>query len=247
MNKSFYKILENYSPFKKIEESLSQKKKNIVSVNGLPDGVKAHIIASLNTLTGKPSVLVCKNINQAEKIRNFIEFFGSDVHILYPHEFVYYEIYAKSENEKRDLINFYEAFYNKKNAVYILTPNAFIAPVAKKENVLKNCFYVNVGDEISIESFILKLNEYERCDTVEAQGQYSIRGGIVDVFPYTTNKPYRIEFFGDEVDSIRIFDPITKLSETKTQSAYITNLSEYIISDSGSLADELEKIILVNH
>jgi len=243
MDKSFYKILESYPPFMEIEKGLSQsKKKNIVSVNGLPDGVKAHIVSALNTMTGKPSVLVCKNINQAEKFRNFINFFGVEAHILYPHEFVYYELYAKSENEKRDLINFYEAFYNKKQAVYILTPSAFLTPVSKKENVLKNCFYVNVGDNLSIEELILSLSEYERCDTVEAQGQYSVRGGIVDVFPYTQPKPYRIEFFGDEVDSIRVFDPITKLSETKIDSAYITNLDEYIVSDLEALAAKIENI-----
>lgn len=242
MNKKLYEIFESYPPFSEIKKGLTDSKKNnIVSVNGLPDGVKAHITVALTQAESKPSVLVCKNINTAEKMKSLASFFGLEAYILYPHEFVYYEIYAKSENEKRDIISFYNAFYHKKKALYILTPQAFFTPVAKKEIVLENCFYVSVGDELSLENFISRLSQYERTDVVEAQGQFSVRGGIVDVFPYTSDKPYRIEFFGDEVDSVRAFDPITRLSESKTDKAYITNLNEYIVSDMSDLAKKIEK------
>lgn len=243
MDKSFYKILEGYKPFCELKDELKENKKNnIVSVNGLTSGSMTHITASLTYALDKPSVLVCKNINEAEKIRNMAEFFGIDVYLLHPHEFVYYEIYAKSENEKRELIMFYEAFYNKRKGLYILTPNAFLTPVPKKELIEKNCFTIKIGDEIPTKKLGELLSYYERTDVTEAQGQYSIRGGIADIFPYTSNKPYRIEFFGDEVDSIRVFDPITKLSEKKIDEAYITNLSEYMVSDPKIFSEKLQKL-----
>ena len=240
MNSNFLNILNDYKPFFKLKSFFESEKGKVVSVNGLSDGAKVHIIASLTEALDKPCFLICKNRTSAEKIRMLANFFDIPAYMLFPHEFVYHEIYAKSENEKMEHIHFFEAFYNKKKGIYIVTPNAFLAPIMKKELFLKNCFSVSVGDNIEIESFIKKLSHFERTDTTEAQGQFSVRGGIVDVFPYTSEKPYRIEFFGDEIDSIRIFDCITKLSEEKIETAYITNVSEYIVSDTKELAKKLE-------
>ena len=93
------------------------------------------------------------------------------------------------------------------------------APSAIKESLLK----LNVGDDISHESIIESLfsSGFERVDFVSEPGQFAIRGAIVDIFSYSYNDPLRISFFGDEIESINIFDCNTQLSKEKIASAEI--------------------------
>ena len=169
------------------------------------------------------------------------EFYSTKTFVLPNHEFIYYEVYAGSEDDKRTTINFFKNFFNETVGLYIVTPVSFMAPIPKKENVLKENFTVKVGDLLSLSDFIKKLNNFERVDTTELQGQFSVRGGICDVFPYTSQFPYRIEFFGDEIDSIRTFDVITKLSIEKKEEAEISNLNEYNLQNKVSLVNKLKK------
>ena len=93
------------------------------------------------------------------------------------------------------------------------------APASIRESLLK----LNVGDEISHESIVESLfsSGFERVDFVAEPGQFAIRGAIVDIFSYSYNDPFRISFFGDEIDSINIFDCNTQLSKEKVVSAEI--------------------------
>lgn len=93
-------------------------------------------------------------------------------------------------------------------------PDALAEKVVSKETVGKNTLKIKKGEQLSI-SFVKEvMAEYgfERADFVYEPGQYSVRGSIVDIFSFSTNKPYRIDFFGNEVDSIRTFDLSTQLS-----------------------------------
>lgn len=93
-------------------------------------------------------------------------------------------------------------------------PDALSEKVVTKRNLEKNTTRINQGDELSLDFINDVLHEYGfiREDFVVEPGQFSIRGGIVDVFSFSNNHPYRIEFFGDDVESIRTFDPVTQLS-----------------------------------
>ena len=93
------------------------------------------------------------------------------------------------------------------------------APADIKDSLLK----LNVGDEISHETIVESLfaSGFERVDFVAEPGQFAIRGAIVDIFSYSYNDPFRISFFGDEIDSINIFDCNTQLSKEKVVSAEI--------------------------
>ena len=93
------------------------------------------------------------------------------------------------------------------------------APASIRDSLLK----LNAGDEISHESIVESLfgSGFERVDFVAEPGQFAIRGAIVDIFSYSYNDPFRISFFGDEIDSINIFDCNTQLSKEKVVSAEI--------------------------
>lgn len=110
--------------------------------------------------------------------------------------------------------------HNKEKFLVICTyPEAIAEKVAARENLEKNSISLKTGDKISIDFLIENLVEYrfEKVDFIYEPGQYSVRGGIVDVFSFSDNKPYRIDFFGDEIDSIRSFNINSQLSVEKLE------------------------------
>lgn len=101
--------------------------------------------------------------------------------------------------------------------IVVTYPEALCEKIITRRFLSKNTIHLNVGEEISLDFIIDVLNGYgfERQDFVVQPGQFSVRGGIVDVFSYSNDYPFRIEFFGDDVESIRTFDPASQLSREK--------------------------------
>ncbi len=106
-------------------------------------------------------------------------------------------------------------------------PEALVEKVISGEGLAANTFQVSKGDKLSLEFVNEVLFEYgfERVDFVYEPGQFSIRGGIVDIYSFSNEDPYRIDFFGDEVDSIRSFNIDNQISkETHTRISIIPNI-----------------------
>lgn len=105
----------------------------------------------------------------------------------------------------------------KKPAVIVTYPDALFEKVVTRRELEKNTLKIKLEDTLSLEFLNEVLFEYQfkRVDFVTEPGEFSVRGGIVDVFSFSHDEPYRIEFFGDEVDSIRTFDVETQLSTEK--------------------------------
>ncbi len=104
---------------------------------------------------------------------------------------------------------------NKK--VFVTYPEALHEKVVLPSKLSGNIISIKTGDVLNTPDLLLKLADYdfERTDFVYEPGQFAIRGGILDIYSFGNDKPYRIELFGNDVDSIRIVDPETQLSERK--------------------------------
>ncbi|MBP3447994.1 MAG: transcription-repair coupling factor [Clostridia bacterium] len=237
----FFSILEKYPPFLELKEKLRSTKPNIISVTGLTDGSKAHLMTALILSENRPAFLMAKNRKECEKAKQFAQFYGVPVYVLPEYEFCYYELDARDSFSKKERLDFLYALSKKERALYVVTPNAFFVPVPKRELMENSSLVLKIGDELEQNAFLSGLRSYERVDVVESQGQFSVRGGIVDVFPYTSGVPYRIEFFGDEIDSIRTFDPITRLSYEVVMEAEITSAEEMQAVNPKLLAKRLEQ------
>jgi transcription-repair coupling factor (superfamily II helicase) len=117
----------------------------------------------------------------------------------------------------------------KRKGVIVTYPESVMEKVISKRNLKKNTFQVNKGDKLSLDFLEEMLHEYnfDRVDFVYEPGQYSIRGSIVDVFSYSADYPYRIDFFGEEVDTIRSFNPDDQLSvAVQNQVSIIPNIQD---------------------
>lgn len=113
-------------------------------------------------------------------------------------------------------------------------PEALIEKVVSSDKLLTNTLKITVGEKVSIDFVRDVLLEYgfERVDFVFEPGQFAVRGGIVDIFSFSDNKPYRVDFFGDEIESLRTFNIDTQLSEGKLSSIEVVpNLKNESLSE----------------
>ena len=119
--------------------------------------------------------------------------------------------------------------------VIVSYPEALFEKVVSQKHLKQNSLDVKKGDTLTIDFLNETLQEYgfERVDFVVEPGQYSIRGGIVDIFSFSNEQPYRMEFFDDEIESIRTFDINTQLSqETHSKFCIVPNVQEQLLQES---------------
>ena len=122
----------------------------------------------------------------------------------------------------------------KKPAVIVTYPDALFEKVVTRRELDKNTLKIKLDDSLSLDFLNEVLFEYQfkRVDFVTEPGEFSVRGGIVDVFSFSHDEPYRIEFFGDEVESIRTFDVETQLSTDKVKKiTVIPNVGDKLIQE----------------
>ncbi len=101
--------------------------------------------------------------------------------------------------------------------ILVTYPEALFEKVVLPEALSGNIIYIKAGDTLDLDGIMERLVDvgFERTDFVYEPGQFALRGGILDIYSFGNEKPYRVELFGNNVDSIRIFDPETQLSERK--------------------------------
>jgi len=108
-------------------------------------------------------------------------------------------------------------------AIVVTYPEAIAEPTPKKEELSAISFQLKVGQEIQLSAISRQLSDlgFEHVDFVFQPGQYAVRGSIVDIYSYSHDNPYRLDFFGDEIDSIRTFDIEDQLSKARVETAEI--------------------------
>ncbi len=135
---------------------------------------------------------------------------------------------------------------SEKKNIIVTYPEALFEKIPNKSALSDNTFKIAVGEKLSIEfleEFLFSYH-FQRVDFVSEPGQFAVRGGIIDVFSFSAQMPYRIELFGEEIESIRSFDAITQLSTAKHQRVLITpnigdeNLAAGKVCFLDTLADE---------
>ena len=138
-----------------------------------------------------------------------MKFFSDENVLVYPKkEVIYYDIDTMNKDVTMDRLNIYTKLYNNESLVILTTIEALMQKTISKNKLFADVLQLEVGSMILLEKLTSELVSlgYDRTDMVEGRGQFCVRGGIIDVFPLTTENPIRIEFWGDEIDSIRVFD-----------------------------------------
>ncbi len=186
-------------------------------LKGLVGSSFSFVISSVFKQAEKPFLIVFNDKEEAAHYLNDLEQLCNDKDVLfYPGS--YRRPYQIEETDNANVLLRAEVLNRinsqKKPAIIVTYPDALFEKVVTRKELERNTLKVSTNDKISIDFVNEVLFEYQfkRVDFVTEPGEFSVRGGIVDVFSFSHDEPYRIEFFGDEVDSIRTFDVETQLS-----------------------------------
>jgi transcription-repair coupling factor (superfamily II helicase) len=186
-------------------------------VKGLIGSALSFVVVSAFKTAEKPFLLIFNDKEEAAHYLNDLEQLLSEKDVLfYPGS--YRRPYDIEETDNANVLLRAEVLNRinsqKKPAIIVTYPDALFEQVVTRKELERNTLKIGVNDKISIDFVNEVLFEYKfkRVDFVTEPGEFSVRGGIVDVFSFSHDEPYRIEFFGDEVDSIRTFDVETQLS-----------------------------------
>ena len=198
----------------KLQNSITQNK-NFISVKGLYGSSKSFIISELFKNNNSNIFWVLDEKEDAG-------FYFNDCEKLIKNKQLFYfpSSYTRDNNFKKTSTQnifkrteFIKNFYSSKSLA-ITYPEALFEKIIVKKELFNRKTNLKTGQLINLETLNEKLFElnFERVDFVVEPGDFSVRGGIVDVFSFSNDNPYRIEFFGDEIESIRIFDIETQIS-----------------------------------
>ena len=237
--KALAKILPRMKKFEEYIEDV--KKANFpISLSGLSDSQKAHFIYATQFYSEKPIVVLTYNEIELKKLAEDLKFFTeSEITIFPKREIVYYDIDTMNKETSMDRLAVYAKLYNSNTDIILTTIEAIMQKTIQKGELFSSVVQLEVGKELNLDEIKERLTDigYERVDMVEGRGQFSVRGGIIDIFPLTTKNPVRVEFWGDEIDSIRYFDVISQRSIDTIQQVSIFPVEEFLVKNS-----ELEKI-----
>jgi transcription-repair coupling factor (superfamily II helicase) len=234
---ALFKIFDSSPKIQQIVDRLQEKTPVKLHVDGLVGSAVSIVIQSLFKKAIHPFLIVLNNKEEAAYYLNDLEqLIGEQDVLFYPGSFR--RPYQIEETDNANVLLRAEVLNRinsrKKPAVIVSYPEALFEKVVTRKDLDKNTLKVTVGDKISIDFINEVLFEYEfkRVDFITEPGEFSVRGGIVDVFSFSNDNPYRIEFFGDEVESIRSFDVATQLSiEKQKKITIIPNVENKIFQE----------------
>jgi len=221
-------IVNQYQKSAKVEQIISalQKEKNQIQISNLAGSSLSFVISETFKKVDKPYLLIFNDKEEAAYYLNDLEQLLGDKNVLfYPGS--YRRPYQIEETDNANVLLRSEVLNRinsrKKPAIIVTYPTALFEKVVTKKELEKNTLHVKVGENLSLDFVNEVLFEYKfkRVDFVTEPGDFSVRGGIIDVFSFSNDEPFRIEFFGDEIDSIRTFDVETQLSKEKLKKVSI--------------------------
>jgi len=202
-------------------------------VTGLSGSLKSVWMNTIKAKSAKKTLIVTHQLTQAQKIYDDLIELNDEANVyLYPvNELIAAEMAISSPELRSQRINALSEWNDSEAGVMIV-------PVAALKRVLPPADYwetfrltVSLGAEINREKDIKQLVQmgYERTEMVQSPGEFSMRGGILDIYPITEADPIRIELFDDEVDSIRYFDSDSQRSKEKIQQVTIQPVTELLL------------------
>lgn len=229
-------LFERSPKLRRLVEAISQNEK--IQVKGLTGSSLSFTISAAFATTKMPFLILLNDKEEAAYHLNDLEqLVGKDDVLFYPGS--YHRPYQIEETDNANVLLRAEVLNRinsrKKPTVIVTYPDALFEKVVTRKELDNNTLKINLGDTISLDFLNEILFEYQfkRVDFVTEPGEFSVRGGIVDVFSFSHDRPYRIEFFGDEVESIRVFDVENQLSTDKIKHiAIIPNVENKFLQKS---------------
>lgn len=225
-----------------------------IAISGLSESAKSYILNGLYESIDKPLFIITHGDVEAKNIYEDLSLYTTDVYYFPSKEVVFYNIESISGDLRWERLKVIKEIIDKKKKI-IVTSAEVLSPWYTPIELFKEyTFKLRVGKTINLKEFSIKLIQggYDRVEVVDSKGQFSVRGGILDIYPPTSALPYRVELFGDEIDSIRTFNIESQRSIDKVKTLEIFPAKEIILKedvvDAGynSIKEDFNKFVEMN-
>lgn len=216
--------------------------KNGMGITGITDEFFCIYLNYLLEKEKKNILLVVNSLYEANNIYSSVQNYTDHVYLFPMDDFLTSEAIATSPELQMTRLEALNASLLKENNIYITNLMGYLRFLPTKKSYMDSIINLKVSDTIDPKELVSKLIDigYERQTLVTKTGEIAVRGFVVDLFPITEEAPIRIEFFGDDIESIRYFDIETQKSNKEVDSIQITPVTEFIIKNN-NLTDDLKR------
>lgn len=229
--RTFTEPLQGLKEVEDLEAKLP-KLAGVLQVSGCIDAVKPHMIYGINNGSGN-RIIVTFHEQKAKELWEEYRFFDSKAAYYPAKDILFYQSDIRGNVLTAERINTLKLIAEETECTIITTFDGLMNPMSSPEKFIQAVRRISVGDTLDMEEFTRHLAElgYEKNYQAGAQGEFSVRGGIIDIFPLTEENPIRIELWGDEVDSIRSFDAESQRSIENLDEVHIYPACELVLTE----------------
>ncbi len=219
------------SEFKNIVRAMENKHYPI-GVYGLSESGKSYLLYGVYEEVDNKILIVTHNDIEAKNLYEDLNFYCNDVYYFPSREVVFYNVDAISGDVRWERLKILNKILESEKCIVITSVESLAANYVPVDVFKSFIFDIQVGDIVNLSNLCEKLIQcgYERCEVVDTIGKFSMRGGILDIYPPINAMPLRIEFFDEEVDSIRTFNTDTQRSVDKVNKVTIFPAKEMILT-----------------
>ena len=237
--KAFTEPLLELAEFETIQKT-KYRGKGMIQIAGSTGSQKSHLAYALSG-DGRRILYILADEEKAKEVLEEYQFLDGEV-LFYPaKDFLFYRADIRGKYLVKQRMEVFRALKEEENVTVITTISALMDGVRPPLKIDEEVFSVRTGETSDLEELVQRLSAmgYDREVQIEGPGQFAVRGGIVDIFPLTEEMPVRIEFWDDEIDSIRTFDAQTQRS--------IENREEITVYPARDEADEQEEVSFLRY
>ncbi len=234
--------LSELESFRQLCDGLDTRKDPLCKLaTGVIDSQKNHLAFALLEKLNRPGLYITDSELRAKEVYEDLRFFLGDKVKFYPsRDLIFYTADTRSIDINRQRFKILKSIFDKEDVTIVLSVDALFDRFIPMERFEKFIFKLSEAEEIDLSLLVEKLifMGYERRNVVEGNGQFSVRGGILDLFPINMENAVRLEFWGDEIDSIRLLDSMSQRSIERIGEVLIYPIRELVYEN-----EELQRAI----
>ena len=226
---AFTQSLQELSEFQEAKGLL--KKGKSVAISGCIAAQKLHMAYGLSD-GFRHKIIVTYDTMKAKELYEDYKLYDKEVILFAPKDLIFFQADIHGNELTLERLLAYQKIIEGEPLTIVTTFDALMAPCIPLSVYDENQIFLDNTITVDEHALAIKLNKigYEKCDQVEHRGQFSIRGGIIDIFDVTQENPYRIELWGEEIESVRTFDALSQRSIEELDECTIFPATEFILS-----------------
>ncbi|MCD7864915.1 MAG: transcription-repair coupling factor [Clostridiales bacterium] len=230
--KAFLEPLSELTHFEELAQAISRET-GVYAATGCMDAQKPHMIFGLNRAACASRLIITFSEQKAGELLEAYRFFEPDVLYFPAKDILFYQSDVRGNALTGERMRVYRALKENKQPTVITTFDALMDRLISPQVMESFLLCLRRGDTLDLENVRARLVKmgYEYNYQAEEPGQFSVRGGILDVFPLTEDLPYRVELWDDEIDSIRNFNPESQRSVDNVDELIVYPASELVLDD----------------